>query len=70
MEFNSNSFVPIPCKRDCPMRTESCHSTCPDYKKYADFKAWQREQRKRKPAEEYSVDIAMRGKDRYHRKHK
>ena len=40
------------------------------YKEYSDFKAWQREQRKRKPAEEYSVDITMRGKDRYHRKHK
>ena len=70
MEFNSNSFVPIPCKRDCKLRTGTCHSTCDKYKEYSDYKAWQREQRKRKPAEEYSVDITMRGKDRYHRKRK
>lgn len=23
-----------PCKRDCPRRSPTCHSSCPDYAKY------------------------------------
>ena len=26
--------VPPPCKRDCPNRSITCHSTCEDYQKW------------------------------------
>ena len=25
---------PVPCKPDCPKRNATCHSWCPDYKKW------------------------------------
>lgn len=32
-----------PCKRDCPLRTGTCHATC---KEYFDYAAWCEERRK------------------------
>jgi hypothetical protein len=34
-----------PCKRDCPDRSPTCHSTCKKYREYQQTVAWQRELR-------------------------
>lgn len=33
-----------PCKPDCPKRNGTCHSICPDYKKWRDKKDKENEQ--------------------------
>ena len=30
--------VKNPCDRDCPLRSDVCHGTCPSYKAYRDYK--------------------------------
>lgn len=62
-------YVPIPCERECPGRTGDCHGKCEKYKEYAEYKAWEREQKMRKPAEEYSVAIRMSSKSKYFRRY-
>lgn len=27
-----------PCKQDCPLRSATCHSTCPEWAKWEQFK--------------------------------
>lgn len=36
-----------PCTKDCPLRSATCHSTCPEWKKY---EAWKAEDQKKKEA--------------------
>ena len=34
-----------PCKRDCPDRSTTCHTSCKTYKDYQQRGAWERELR-------------------------
>lgn len=34
-----------PCTKDCPLRSATCHSTCPEWKKY---EAWKIEDQKQR----------------------
>ena len=34
-----------PCTKDCPLRTPTCHSSCPDYAEYAAEQARKRADR-------------------------
>lgn len=42
--------------KDCPKRTSTCHSDCPDYKEYADAIAERRDTIRKKRAEESLVN--------------
>lgn len=31
-----------PCRKDCPRRSPTCHSDCPDYEKYRRYLKWKK----------------------------
>lgn len=38
-------YVNSPCKKDCPDRKVGCHSKCPKYKEYAEYRKFISEER-------------------------
>ena len=68
MEFTENSYVPCPCKKDCEKRNSECHSTCEEYKLYADWQEWRRQQRANNVITySYTAETQYKKKKRYHR---
>ena len=55
----------IPCVKDCPDRTPTCHGKCEKYKAYA---AWRAEERKKRAEEARIRNIMNAGKARMFRK--
>ena len=55
----------IPCVKDCPDRTPTCHGKCEKYKAYA---AWRAEERKKRAEEARMRNIMNAGKARMFRK--
>lgn len=41
------NLADVPCQRDCPRRSPTCHASCPDYAEFAAKAAAEREQRHR-----------------------
>lgn len=37
-----------PCVRDCPRRSATCHSSCPEYAKFDQYNQMRREERRLK----------------------
>ena len=62
----------IPCVKDCPDRTPTCHGKCEKYKAYAAWRAEERkkwaEERKKRAEEARIRNIMNAGKARMFRK--
>lgn len=51
---------PIPCTRDCPKRSATCHSECIEYIEYAEAKEEERNERwKQKQIDNYAIESVI-----------